>query len=569
MAANYDGTHSKAPDDEQHIYSTNNQPRPYSHSPGAMPYFPQMNDPVFHSPGSFHGSPGPESPIGTYFSPAFYGPMHTHPYPFQIVPTSPMHSPNAIPMFNYSNPYAHSYPRGIPPHMVYMYPGPSPAPPPPLSRTPTSQSSSSLTALKVETTTDVAKKPSPSMRQSYHPDPPAQRSPWAMWVGNVPKDATQDELWRFFTRVPDEQQGPDESSAVESIFIISRSNCAFVNYVSEAGLATAILRFDGSALRRDGRLPKLVCRIRKQTDDLRAGVGGQRGMGLHRQWVRDSEKRSEPQLERPELATTNGGKPNSSDSFGSNASTSSSFLTTHFPRRFFIMKSLTQDDVDLSTRTGIWATQKHNEGILDQAFRTSNEVYLFFSVNKSGEFYGYGRMTSKPGSAREPVSWSPRERPSPSSPIQAMLGADRLVDKSPSPGCESRSPPLGHPHYQSAPAQLAGGATNASRNQTDPKFSLDQLMAHSQPQPVANDPEPEGWGKGFELDWICTHPLPFHRTRHLRNPWNNNREIKVSRDGTELEPTVGVALLQAWRNMLGEAGGSLPTPVSLRAPSPS
>lgn len=39
----------------------------------------------------------------------------------------------------------------------------------------------------------------------------------------------------------------------------------------------------------------------------------------------------------------------------------------------------------------LWATQRHNEGILDQAFRTSKEVYLIFSVNKSGEFYGYAK----------------------------------------------------------------------------------------------------------------------------------------------------------------------------------
>lgn len=39
----------------------------------------------------------------------------------------------------------------------------------------------------------------------------------------------------------------------------------------------------------------------------------------------------------------------------------------------------------------LWATQKHNEMILDQAYRTSKEVILIFSVNKSGEFYGYAR----------------------------------------------------------------------------------------------------------------------------------------------------------------------------------
>jgi len=50
-----------------------------------------------------------------------------------------------------------------------------------------------------------------------------------------------------------------------------------------------------------------------------------------------------------------------------------------------------QFDLDLSVEEDLWATQKHNEGILDQAYRTSTDVYLIFGVNKSGEFYGYAR----------------------------------------------------------------------------------------------------------------------------------------------------------------------------------
>ena len=51
-----------------------------------------------------------------------------------------------------------------------------------------------------------------------------------------------------------------------------------------------------------------------------------------------------------------------------------------------------QHDLDLSVETGLWATQRHNEEILDQAFRTSKEVYLIFGANKTGEFYGYARQ---------------------------------------------------------------------------------------------------------------------------------------------------------------------------------
>ncbi|PSS06582.1 hypothetical protein PHLCEN_2v3640 [Hermanssonia centrifuga] len=60
--------------------------------------------------------------------------------------------------------------------------------------------------------------------------------------------------------------------------------------------------------------------------------------------------------------------------------------------------------------------------------------------------------------------------------------------------------------------------------------------------------EDEGpvWGESFRVEWVRAERLPFYRTRHLRNPWNHDREVKVSRDGTELEPSVGQALLDEW-----------------------
>jgi hypothetical protein len=63
---------------------------------------------------------------------------------------------------------------------------------------------------------------------------------------------------------------------------------------------------------------------------------------------------------------------------------------------------------------------------------------------------------------------------------------------------------------------------------------------------VATKDASEVWGRPFRVDWIRTTHLPFIRTRHLRNPWNNGREVKVSRDGTELEPSIGRQLLEEW-----------------------
>lgn len=41
------------------------------------------------------------------------------------------------------------------------------------------------------------------------------------------------------------------------------------------------------------------------------------------------------------------------------------------PEKFFVVKSLTLQDLEQSVRNGIWATQSHNEQILNKAFQAS------------------------------------------------------------------------------------------------------------------------------------------------------------------------------------------------------
>ena len=65
-----------------------------------------------------------------------------------------------------------------------------------------------------------------------------------------------------------------------------------------------------------------------------------------------------------------------------------------------------------------------------------------------------------------------------------------------------------------------------------------------------DDAARSAWDLSFRIEWIRTDSLPFFRTCHLRNPWNHGREVKVSRDGTELEPTVGQQLLDEWDRRL-------------------
>ena len=72
--------------------------------------------------------------------------------------------------------------------------------------------------------------------------------------------------------------------------------------------------------------------------------------------------------------------------------------------KFFVVKSLTIEDLERSVQTGVWATQAHNETALNKAyqvwliktclhdqklisFQAAENVYLIFSANKSGEYF--------------------------------------------------------------------------------------------------------------------------------------------------------------------------------------
>lgn len=46
----------------------------------------------------------------------------------------------------------------------------------------------------------------------------------------------------------------------------------------------------------------------------------------------------------------------------------------------------------------------------------------------------------------------------------------------------------------------------------------------------------------FKLDWINRNELSFTKCNHLYNPYNENRPVKIGRDGQEIEPHVGEAL---------------------------
>jgi len=437
-------------------------------------------------------------------------------------------------------------------------------------------------------------------RRSYHPNPPAHRSDWVMWAGNVPSDVTHDELREFFNQPlpplsPKRTELPnDRHGGVSTVFIIARSNCAFVNFESEAQLEAATARFNGQPIRPDDqRCPRLVCRVRRREDDLMAGVGAQRGSAMHITWVKEQKARvqreqadtagSPKAIVRPSLplsvpsddrtgeAVSTYSNPSRSGSV-SIASTNSDILTRYFPRRYFILKSLTQHDLDLSVQNNVWTTQRHNQEILDQACRSSKDVFLIFSVNKSGEFYGYARMAGLQSEIG--VSWASATgstAPHSSGSSSSATSAAACVSLDDTGGQPSSAAKPRKQLYDRLCNSMPTSSTNLPRtvvplqtSYSEPSYdtlfhALENLHARDlddRSKPLSevpfegrnttdDDTEP-ALGRPLRIEWIRTNTLPFFRTRHLRNPWNHGREVKVSRDGTELEPTVGQKLLDEW-----------------------
>lgn len=73
--------------------------------------------------------------------------------------------------------------------------------------------------------------------------------------------------------------------------------------------------------------------------------------------------------------------------------------------RFFIVKAHSLSNIQLSVRTGIWATGKSSTAVFQEAFEKSTHVVLIFSADQTGHFQGYARMASAPDPQLRPGLW--------------------------------------------------------------------------------------------------------------------------------------------------------------------
>jgi hypothetical protein len=176
-----------------------------------------------------------------------------------------------------------------------------------------------------------------------------KQSGHALWVGNLPPGATVSDLKDHFSR--------EATRDIESLFLISKSNCAFVNYRSEVACTAAMQRFHDSRFQG----VRLVCRLRRSSAATSGVPAAPAAMSDRRVSTASSSK--SPILGVPEDAA----EDNESAVNDHRDSTSSEKV----PEKFFIVKSLTLQDLEQSVSNGIWATQAHNEDALNKAYEVS------------------------------------------------------------------------------------------------------------------------------------------------------------------------------------------------------
>ncbi|KAL4919391.1 YT521-B-like domain-containing protein [Aspergillus aurantiobrunneus] len=348
---------------------------------------------------------------------------------------------------------------------------------------------------------DSTSRPSKSNAPKGPPRKPKQ-SGHALWVGNLAPSTNIVELKDYFSR--------EATKDLESVFLISRSNCAFVNYNTEEACLRALSRFHDTRLRG----ARLVCRVRR----------GLMSPGPHSELTGLSVS-DQPSLREAEEMV----KTTSTADEGREGS-----YSTKVSNRYFILKSSTVEDLEISRQSNIWATQAHNEESLNRAFENADNVYLFFSANKSGEYYGYARMMS---TIKDDESLTLEMPPRPEHHFSNEPGSPDVI---PTPA--SNSAPNGRIINDVARGTIFWEADTSEDEEScpPPHKSADQVPEEQQQQATA---ELQLIGKPFRIRWLSTKKVPFHRTRGLRNLWNANREVKIARDGTELDFSAGEKLV--------------------------
>ncbi|KIX07357.1 uncharacterized protein Z518_02010 [Rhinocladiella mackenziei CBS 650.93] len=405
---------------------------------------------------------------------------------------------------------------------------------------------------------------------------------YALWVGNIPPKTTVMNLRDYFL-----QPNPQD---LLSISYNPDAKYAFVNFNSETGRVAAIQQAASRLF--EGK--RLDCRIRQDSISRSTKVnyglnqtGPQRSISICCDQPNNLRHKVEELSHFPESDRSQWGKD-----------------------KFYIIKSVSLQALYQSLEQGQWYIPKRHIERLNHAFQTANKVYFLFSLNGSGEFFGYASMMSEVRAVEEPPPTSHQSNDihqidsSSSEDVSSYLAKDQQEETQTSFELRSRTPSLtssdsstdsllglGSISYEPERRRIIWEATrhqstcldegprdHSSLMRSSAKHSSDPS---STPTPTRLQYSPfSGPGRPVELGnllnttsllgssgtgadqllsklerfsspcrikWHSTENIPFDEVRGLKNSWNSNNEIHIARNVTAVEPRAGTALIKFWR----------------------
>lgn len=135
-----------------------------------------------------------------------------------------------------------------------------------------------------------------------------------------------------------------KAPGVESVFLMSKTNCAFANFQDEEACAAAQTKIH------DSRFQDIVLTSRLR----RNFVGVSAGLST------PADPASDPIVSSECASPVKDGAAEAAKADHENNSSARD--------KFFVVKSHTVEDLELSVRNGMWATQPHNEAAFNKAY---------------------------------------------------------------------------------------------------------------------------------------------------------------------------------------------------------
>jgi hypothetical protein len=301
------------------VYPTQNSPQyaaPQSISPVNASYPYQSH---FHG-GYVAGNPSPVAGIGNqFYHQGYIGRPPQHGTPFIIQPSQfPLH--NAV-FYNMQQPVQYG------------------------SRNSVSEESRS-TLQRGQGTSDKLESTAGQSSVVRGPPRKPRRTGHAIWIGNLPP---QTELMNLVLHVC------KEASGLESVFLMSKTNCAFANFKDEESCAAAQTKIHDSRFQNVG----LTSRLRRNSIGASATVST------------PVEATSDP------IVSSDSASPDKE--MDAEAVEAARDESPSAKDKFFVVKSHTVEDLELSIRNGTWATQSHNEAAFNKAYHAGHPVLGYTS----------------------------------------------------------------------------------------------------------------------------------------------------------------------------------------------